>query len=227
MTNREKHGPLKGCEEVYTSRTGEWTERPADELEWAKTTCALICGHNVICPTCGGGKNDRIAELVELAEHVVESQKAILVIMQKHGIVIDDHSDPMQKFAFTVYSYLAGCSGMAERLLAAQIPVDPDGSAYVAVPDSTQQPLGVGQLVEKCECVRHIGPIDNWTSIERDEVALFAPLKGYVAQRKCAKCGGRGQPIVKKPEWPELKDTHGEPFTVDKARRLMELIDDN
>lgn len=60
MTDHEKHGPLGGCEKTYTSRTGEWTERPADEFEWLITTCALVCGHNVICPTCAREKNDRI-----------------------------------------------------------------------------------------------------------------------------------------------------------------------
>lgn len=70
MGEQAKRGLLKGCQRTYTSRTGEWNPVPPGELEWVKTTCALICGHNVICPSCASETNAALEDAYEFLDEL-------------------------------------------------------------------------------------------------------------------------------------------------------------
>lgn len=55
-------------------------------------------------------------ELVEFARYAQSLQPMAVEIMRKHGLKIDDLSDPMQKLAFTFYTDLCDIENRVRQM---------------------------------------------------------------------------------------------------------------
>ncbi|KKN78986.1 hypothetical protein LCGC14_0344620 [marine sediment metagenome] len=58
-----------------------------------------------------------IQDMQEALEFALEAPGEIQKIMTDNNLVIDDHDDKMQKFAFTIYTKLVAVADKAERAL--------------------------------------------------------------------------------------------------------------
>jgi hypothetical protein len=56
-------------------------------------------------------------ELVEVCKAIAGQPKIIQNMMRQHGIVLDNHNNNMQKYAFTLYSIIAGLADKATNAL--------------------------------------------------------------------------------------------------------------